>query len=56
MALQVQRLKAHMGQGEDAERPEDVWALLQAWSLTAPADSAPALEERCARVRQALRP
>ena len=56
MALQVQRLKAHMGQGEDAEPPEDAWALLQAWSLTAPAGSAPALEERCARVRQALRP
>ena len=55
MALQVQRLKAHMGQGEDAEPPEDAWALLESWYLAAPAEPDPDLDARCARVRQALR-
>ncbi|MCG6943555.1 MAG: DUF349 domain-containing protein [Thiohalocapsa sp.] len=56
MALQVQRLKARMGHGEDGTHVEDVWTLLREWYLLAPAATAPDLEARHEGVRQALRP
>jgi hypothetical protein len=56
MSLQVQRLKARMGDGAERPNAEDTLALMRDWYGLAPAAPAADLDARCLRVRQALQP
>jgi hypothetical protein len=53
MALQVERLRERMGEGE-ADPLANAGPLLQDWWLSTPAASTPALDARFDRVKQAL--